>query len=139
MANSEAQFRQELLKDARKLGYHAEPNVSDFDIGRPDCFIKALDFPTIWIELKFIRSVGRKINLSAQQRNWAKKHRSVGGHSMWAVCVKLRVYQWELYVGTEFDEDVTHVKHGELLQCKGIGETWDVDGLLRLTNNRRTY
>ena len=129
MANNESQFRQELLKDARKLGCHAEPNVSDFDIGRPDCFIKAPGYFTTWIELKFIRSVGRKINLTAQQRNWSRKHQLVGGVVGWAVCVKPRDCYWELYMGVNFD--ATHVEDGVLIQTKGIGENWDVHKLVR--------
>lgn len=134
MASNESAFRKELLDDAKKFGSHAKGNVAEHDIGRPDVFIKATYYPTVWIELKYSTSKGKKINLSEKQRKWGRTHMAHGGTWAWAVCVRTGPLEWQLFAGT--NPNATHVSDGIFIHTRKRGEKWDVETLLNIICNQ---
>lgn len=121
MANDELSFQAELLADARHAGCHAIRTADKFHIGRADCYIKHPDFPSVWIELKYNKSIGVKLGLTVHQRRFLKSEQDAGGLAGWACALVVAPSRlWRLYASsnttaTHIDEKYDFVgerKHG---------------------------
>lgn len=139
MANTEAQFRQEILNECKRIKCAHVFSVSDrFQSGRPDLYIKHPEFPPVWLELKFVRTQGTQdearrkfgypLRLTQLQRKFIADEQKAGGHAGWALCVKEGTSCWVLYASS--DAEAKRAMKGDLVQCRFKGEPWMMGMLL---------
>lgn len=139
MANTEAQFRQEIIAACRGIKYAHVFSVSDrFQSGRPDLYIKHPEFPPVWLELKFVRTQGpqddqrRKtgypLRLTQLQRKFIADEQKAGGHAGWALCVKEGASAWVVYASS--DAEAKRAMKSDMVQCRFKGEPWMMGMLL---------
>lgn len=102
MANNEATFRLELLHAFRDARIRAKGNSPENDVGRPDIYVKALDKPSVWIELKYTARLG-KIKITPMQLRWLREEREAGGFAAWVTCYRASQSEWRLYAGLTGD------------------------------------
>ena len=136
MANSEAQFQKELLDSCGATQHCHAFKVSDkFAAGRPDLYIKHLEFPSTWLELKFGRASDKErlakngfiLNLTSLQRRFLELENDAGGVAGWALCVKVD-HTWVLYAGRH--HAVERVAREHFVQIRTIGQNWSIGALL---------
>lgn len=133
MANSEAQFRTELVHALKKVPRCNVQVMQDrYFGGRPDLYIKHPSFPALWLELKFLRrqkeNPSMPLALSNLQRLFIAREQMAGGRAGWALCVRTP-YSTCIYAGV--DADQKEATQDDFIQCrKGRDPHWDMENLL---------
>src|SRR3990172_686721 len=135
MAVSEQSFQRELLKEIRLLdGWHAFKITSMFIGGIPDLYIKRLNHPALWVELKFLKNTknmprdGVPIELTPLQRHFIYREQQAGGYAGWIVCLADRNH-WRVYTGNHHLTVI--VKYNDHAQLRLKGQKWNLDLILR--------
>jgi len=130
MANSESDFKKELLDSLGGMGYHAHSVSEKFQSGIPDIWVSGRELRG-WVELKYatMPKMGKtpiKLNLSVLQRKHLRDEQRSGGECGWILCVK-DGRRWLYYAGSDYakeqvnQEDFTVVrKYGEALKSEEL-------------------
>ncbi len=125
MAKNELTFQQEWMKDARNLGCHAVRVADMYKIGTVDMWVKHPLFPGLWIENKYVKSIGRNMGISPMQRQFLKKELKAGGNAAWLCCVEREPSKrWELWVGV--NPDSSYATDGVFVANRLRGERWSI-------------
>jgi hypothetical protein len=128
MANNENAFQIALKDQAIKEGANAM-RIRHFSlVGVPDLYIKMLGEPSAWIECKFKRKCPKEGTQqpTPAQLAWIRKEQKAGGIAGWALCVKLSIIEWAIYVGVD---ETFHPIHN-FLCVRGRGKIWDVSRIV---------
>jgi hypothetical protein len=130
MANNENAFQVELKKAIIAAGGNCIRMRHESIGGIPDLYVNHPEFPSLWIECKFLRSgTGKpgRLRLTEQQRAFLRLDNKLLGNAGWALCVKHDTL-WSMYAGrgapTRYEEE-------DLIQTRKIGQTWNAMALMQ--------
>lgn len=134
MANSESQFRREIVASAKAFGAHAFSINDQFLIGHPDVYA-AMDCKSYWLELKFIHSETVKtswpLKLTAPQRAFLKAEQDVGCCAGWVLCVKnYKLKCWDVYAGSDSSALVAEPINFIERKLRGQELIWEIPNIL---------
>lgn len=128
MANNEAQFRTELIKEFRVQGAYAKYISHKMFAGIPDIYVKHPHYPCMWMELKFATSLGQKLKLTPVQRAEILSLQTAGDIAGWVICIRPKPGEWVMYASR--NHKAIYATEGELVCQRKIGTRWGVEKLI---------